>query len=1276
MRAGSRKVGGRIRWGTLATALLAGTLTLALGRAPVPVAAEGEGTPAAPLALRSIAVGSEHACGIDLTGRVKCWGAGANGRLGLGDTANRGDAGGEMGDALPAVDLGTGRTATSISAGSVHTCALLDNGQVKCWGNNAQGRLGLGDANARGDNAGEMGDSLPAVSLGTGRTAVAIAAAGSHTCALLDNAQVKCWGNNASGQLGYGDTTARGDNAGEMGNSLPAVDLGPGQSVRAVTVGVGFSCALLTNGKVKCWGGSNVGQLGYGGTAALGNAPGEMGVDLPAVDLGRGRTVESLASGDAHSCAILDDRSLKCWGSGGVGRLGLGNTANRGDGPDEMGDALPAVDLGTGRVATVVTAGEAHTCALLDDATVKCWGFNASGQLGQGNTTTRGDGANEMGNSLAVSSIASGRRALAVDAGGSTTCVRLDDRRIKGWGEGQSGRLGLGDTTDRGDNAGEMGDNLPPVDLAARRPILELGSGRMTCVRLQGGLVRCWGANTSGQLGLGDTNPRGDGGNEMGDDLPYVPLGSGERARSISVGREHACAVLSGGRVKCWGSNAEGQLGLGDLANRGDAPNELGDALPAVDLGTGRTAVEVRAGDRHTCALLDNGQVKCWGDNLKGQLGLGDDSDRGDSPGELGDALPAVDLGVGRTAVALWAGNRRTCARLDNATLKCWGDGVAGLLGSGDTAPRGDGPGEMGNALPVVDLGTGRTVVDLGLGIQHSCALLDNATIKCWGFNGNGELGLGDTASRGDAGGEMGDALPAVELGAGRTATSIGLADAIHTCVTLDNGALKCWGSNALGQLGLGITAPRGTLPTHMGDNLPAIDVGTGRRAVATTTGFNTTCALLDDGSVRCWGFNSQGQLGLGDTDHRGDNPGEMGDALPRVGTGSEAPAGISGTVRTTAPNSVPLPGAFVAALRTTDFAVAGGTVADAGGRYVLEAPPGTYFVYVIEPTNRHTSGFFGAPTALTVEDVALAGADPTLPRLRGTITGTVTDTQLNQPLTEAWGLTLNGTGAPEAADPVDANGTFAVPDLVAGSHFLAYVDGTGEHATEFYLNSPNVPDALPVNVLAGLTANRSASLAPQTPTPGGAALTGRVTADSGAPLADVMVIAMHAADYRLARIGATDADGRYDLDIPAGSYKLVFFDPAGEHGMEWYDNQPYFGIVDAANFTVPGNHVATLTPAGGSISGTVTDAISGAPIVDAWVVAIAANGTLTGVPTAGNGTYSITGLAPGTYRITFVDPAGGRAQEYFDDSPDYFGGTDLNVTAGSSTPFVNAALS
>jgi alpha-tubulin suppressor-like RCC1 family protein len=130
-----------------------------------------------------------------------------------------------MGDALPAVDLGPGRTATAVAAGFFHTCARLDDRRVKCWGNNGYGQLGLGDAVNRGDGPGEMGDALPAVDLGLGRTATAVAGGFGYTCALLDDRRLKCWGNNQFGQLGLGDSLNRGDAPGEMGDALPAVDL-------------------------------------------------------------------------------------------------------------------------------------------------------------------------------------------------------------------------------------------------------------------------------------------------------------------------------------------------------------------------------------------------------------------------------------------------------------------------------------------------------------------------------------------------------------------------------------------------------------------------------------------------------------------------------------------------------------------------------------------------------------------------------------------------------------------------------------------------------------------------------------------------------------------------------------------------------------------------------------------------------------------------------------------------------------------------------------------
>ena len=241
-------------------------------------------------------------------------------------------------------------------------------------------------------------------------------------------------------------------------------------------------------------------------------------------------------------------------------------------------------------------------------------------------------------------------------------------------------------------------------------------------------------------------------------------------ARAISAGENHTCAILSNGSVRCWGLNQVGQLGLGDTEDRGDEPGEMGAALPAVDLGTGRTAKAITTGQFFSCALLDNGTVRCWGDNSYGQLGTGGTGDRGDESGEMGNVLPTVNFGPGRTAVAIAAGEQHACAILDNGSLKCWGDNLRGQLGYGDVIDRGGSPSDMGAALPAVDLGTGRTARAVSAGRLHTCAILDDGSLKCWGDNPVGNLGQGDTVDRGDGPDEMGDDLPAIDLGTDRTA--------------------------------------------------------------------------------------------------------------------------------------------------------------------------------------------------------------------------------------------------------------------------------------------------------------------------------------------------------------------------------------------------------------------------------------------------------------------------------------------------------------------------
>jgi cysteine-rich repeat protein len=396
-----------------------------------------------------------------------------------------------------------------------HSCAVGANGSVRCWGYNGHGALGLGDTVDRGSAVNQMGASLPAVQIDSNHKAQTVAVGQSFSCALLEGGSVKCWGHNEDGELGQGTSDDRGDDAGEMGDNLKAVDLGPSHTARAIGAGNFHACALLDDNTVKCWGYNAYGQLGLGHTHSIGDQPGELGAALPAVPLGSNRFAKAIALGRFHTCALLDDASVKCWGSNESGELGNDDTHNLGDQVDELGDNLKPVDLGAGHGAHAITAGDSFTCALLDDATVKCWGDNSYGELGLGDLTARGlpTGPLELG---------TGRSAQSIAAGAHAVCAILDDNTVKCWGEGP---LGVGDSYTYGDEAKEMGDYLPVVDLGQNAHATQITVGQSyMCAFLNSGVIKCWGLNGEGELGLGSRLTVGDAAGEMGDKLPAVNL--------------------------------------------------------------------------------------------------------------------------------------------------------------------------------------------------------------------------------------------------------------------------------------------------------------------------------------------------------------------------------------------------------------------------------------------------------------------------------------------------------------------------------------------------------------------------------------------------------------------------------------------------------------------------------------------------------------------------------------------------------------------------------
>ncbi|CBN79084.1 domain repeat protein [Ectocarpus siliculosus] len=398
----------------------------------------------------ALAVGTDHACVLLDDATVKCFGQNNYGQLGLGDTDDRGQSAGTMGDSLTAVDLGTGATVVAMSAGSDHTCAVLADGSLKCFGRNNMGQLGLDDTDDRGDEAFEMGDDLPAVSLGTNRTAVAVSAQGDRTCVLLDNGNVRCWGDAEYGALGGGDETTTGNGDGTIADS---VDLGVNGTNTVGAIG-GGPCAVFQDGSLKCWGEGFYGQNGQGTADSLGDEPGEMGESLPTVPLGEGVLVESISGGRDYQCAVLQDGGLKCWGRAEGGQLGSEAILTVGDDPDEMGDALPTVDLGSAETAVEVSTASSHTCALLGSGGVKCWGKAFFGNLG----------LEDFRANVALSVAAAGQRTCAILEGGSLKC----------WGENSGGQLGLEDSDPRGVSAGQMGDSLPAVNLGTNRTAVAL----------------------------------------------------------------------------------------------------------------------------------------------------------------------------------------------------------------------------------------------------------------------------------------------------------------------------------------------------------------------------------------------------------------------------------------------------------------------------------------------------------------------------------------------------------------------------------------------------------------------------------------------------------------------------------------------------------------------------------------------------------------------------------------------------------------------------------
>ena len=377
-----------------------------------------------------------------------------------------------------------------LAAGADHTCALLREGLVRCWGANDQGQLGLGTSV---DMTASAPYQIGLVQLGA--PAAAIAAGRAHTCALMQDGSLRCWGTNEVGQLGLGHTRAIGDNEVPSAENA-AVPLGA--PVTAVAAGGDVTCAIMQDGTLRCWGQNNYGQLGLGNTNNIGDdeTP-SAGIDTVILD----DTVTAVGPGGQHTCAVMSSNAVRCWGRNNLGQLGIGNTTNIGD--DEPPTAVAAIVFPGATPFGAIMAGATRTFAWeMDGSDVRGWGDNSDYGLGVANAIVDPD---MLATAWGAFSFSTPVQEIAV--GGYHICVRFQDHELRCWGINTSAQLGQPNLDTIGDN--EQVITPPPVDLGtdaqdAALYATALASGAAhSCALLNTGAVRCWGLNSSGQLGLG-----------------------------------------------------------------------------------------------------------------------------------------------------------------------------------------------------------------------------------------------------------------------------------------------------------------------------------------------------------------------------------------------------------------------------------------------------------------------------------------------------------------------------------------------------------------------------------------------------------------------------------------------------------------------------------------------------------------------------------------------------------------------------------------------------
>lgn len=654
--------------------------------------------------------------------------------------------------------------------------------------------------------------------------AKAIAAGAGHSCAVRGNGEVWCWGRNLYGQLGNGQSA----------DSQIPVRTREITDAADITAGIAHTCISHKSGSVSCWGWNNSGQLGNG-------QKGET-VDDNSADSATPVSVAGISdaivvrAGNLHTCALRRDGTISCWGHNWVGVLGNGESSDPQD-THSADSALPVEVIGIDD-AIDIAAGRNHTCALHQDGTVSCWGHNYYAQLGNGRYRYGADSSVPV----KVSSIDD---ATAVDAGSDHTCALRTGGTVLCWGDNESRQLGRNQT---------RRFSRLPVQVEGIADVTDISVGSFhTCALHQDGAVSCWGSDE--HIGLNSEDSR----------IPDI-----EQVASVKSGRRHTCVLHEDGTVTCWGDNYFGQLGRSDFLEDSAVPLEVAGIADAI---------QITAGDKHTCALREEKTVSCWGSYDLGPL-IDTQFVRFPTPRRISYITRVASVASGgdhfcvlredgtihcwgpdnydpygypvsfrpetatriqdiTDATAITAGKRHSCALHEDGTISCWGSNDFGMLGNEDAAEEFTEYSSIPVKVENINDATAITAGD-----RHTCALHQDGTVSCWGQNWYGQLGSGTLRNL---------VTPAKVAGiADATAIAAG---GSHTCAIQESGTISCWGNNDQEQLGISQSLRLSAVP---------MQAEVAKDAYMLAAGSSHTCALLKEGSITCWGNNAYGQLGDG----------------------------------------------------------------------------------------------------------------------------------------------------------------------------------------------------------------------------------------------------------------------------------------------------------------------------------------------------------------------------------------------------------------------------